>query len=129
LVLTKDKVTHCPTAATTCTFPSISDSQLSRSRPRSNIIWHIELIMIHSKFPVSCLQIIQDFPEPPKRLNTQTNSSYLTYIHTVWQYNHSQNVHHKLQNCSVSKQQEYFIHLFTHGVLYIEAVWVNTNHK
>jgi len=30
-----------------------------------------------------------------------------------------QNVHHKLQrNCSVSMQQEYIVHLFTHGVLY-----------
>jgi len=58
----------------------------------------------------------------------QTAVTYSVY--TVWQYNPLQNVHHKLQgNCSVSMQQEYFIQLFTHGVLYIKVMLVKLNHK
>jgi len=85
-------------------------------------------------FPFSCSQKISElFPYPrsifpglcrsPAMLNyRQTATTYSVY--TVWQYNTLQYVHHKLQrNCSVSVQQEYFIHLFTHCVLYIKA-WV-----
>jgi len=58
----------------------------------------------------------------------QTAVTYSVY--TVWQYNPSQNVHHKLQsNRSVSILQEYFVRLFTHGVLYIKGMLVKLNHS
>ena len=58
----------------------------------------------------------------------QTAVTYSVY--TVWQYNPSQNVHHKWQrNCLVSTQQEYFIHLITHGVLYIKGMLVKLNRR
>jgi len=70
--------------------------------------------------------LFQDFPEPPKRftktLSSPSNAKFrdapirhfvldyrqtaVTYsVYTVWQYNPSQNVHHKLQrNYSVKIQ-------------------------
>jgi len=65
----------------------------------------------------------------PAMLNyRQTAVTYSVY--TLWQYNPSQNVHHKLQrNCSVSTQHEYFIHLCTHGVLYMKGKSVKLNHR
>jgi len=65
----------------------------------------------------------------PVMLNyRQTAVTYSVY--TVWHYNPSQNVYHKLQkNCSVSIWQEYFIHLFTHGVLYIKGMLIKLNHR
>ena len=67
------------------------------------------------------------FSRTPKTF-FQANSSY--FVYTVWQYNPSQNVHHKLQrNCLFSTQQEYFIYLFTHGVLYIKGMLVKLNHR
>jgi len=90
----------------------------------------LQYMPCNTGFPLSRLQeipgLLQDTQNvfsglchSPAMLNfRQTGVTYSVY--TVWQYNPSQNVHHKLQrNCSFSTQQEYFTHLFTQCGMYI----------
>jgi len=84
---------------------------------------------LRSGFPLTCLQKIPGLSKTPKTfvqdfvVGQQHRYTDEQQLLTVWQYNQSWNVHHKLQrNCLVSTQQQY-------GTLYVYLYMVFCTQK